>query len=1041
MQLLHRLRRVLLAALMMAPVALSGQQVVLYQDAERDFEALVKEYEQGFYGRTIRSAEAFAGRYPEPAYERLNDEATLYRYRAAMRLDVPGTIEEIMEFVAQRQPGAAAQSALFLVADHAYAQQQYDEAVRYFGMIDERHLDAVMRNERNFKTGYVHFVKKEFEQAAAYLRLSREVRDKFYYPSNYYYGMTQYFLENYPEAVRSFERVAVSDYFKDHVPYYITQIHFATGKYKDVIGYGEQALKSETVLNGNEIHQLVGRAYFETGRYAEAIPHLEIVEAANAKLQPDDFYQLGMAYYYTGQYDKAIPPLLAIRQESGLKAQYANYYLGQCYLRTGDRTSARNALQLAASRTDDPALAAEATFHYGRLSAELGVDAEAIRVLQTIPESSPFHADAQDALVAILVNTRDYGLAIRELEAMPSLTPKLRGAYQNVCLLRAEQLLQDEKPEEARVLLDKSLKYKERADLEARAYFWKGEIAFNTEAYSESSGWLDKYFTAVPRADVLPPAQQPYVAHYTQGYNRLRGNDVANAQASFEKSLEGIRALPADVASTPLVRQQLLPDVLLRAGDCAFKRNQYDKAIGYYDQSIRGKYAGFDYARYQTGIIRGLQKQTDQKIATLESLAADMPDSRWADDALIEAGETYQDQGRSDKAVQAYQRVVDRYGTKSPLLYTALLRMGLIAYNAGRYEEALRHYKAVFTYKPDPETAREALAAIQEIYVSALDQPDDFFAFTETIPGFAVSVTEKDSIQYFAAEDHYAQGDYGRAVESFDRYIKANPTGAYVSKARFLKAESLSLQKNFTDALTAYEAVGDAGPGPYQATALYKAALIAHNDRKDYALALRHYQAYVPLAEDDNRLFAARVGIMRCAYALRQRDVLDAVVPDILAAPAATPDILATAHYYAGSMAYDAKADDTALTHYNALITLNSGEWAAEARCHVAEIYARQGENELAEKLAEEAARANAGYPTWVARALMLLSDMRFTANDLLNARAILEAIVENFTTDETIRTEAEKKLALVKAEEDRQSRIKPDGGETLDLQPNPKKD
>ena len=95
----------------------------------------------------------------------------------------------------------------------------------------------------------------------------------------------------------------------------------------------------------------------------------------------------------------------------------------------------------------------------------------------------------------------------------------------------------------------------------------------------------------------------------------------------------------------------------------------------------------------------------------------------------------------------------------------------------------------------------------------------------------------------------------------------------------------------------------------------------------------------------------------------------------------------------------------------------------------------------LAEKLAEEAARANAGYPAWVARALMLLSDLRFAANDLLNARAILEAIVENFTADETIRTEAEKKLALVKAEEDRQSRIKPEGGDTLELQPNPKKD
>ncbi|MBK8830355.1 MAG: hypothetical protein IPN60_05765 [Saprospiraceae bacterium] len=62
------------------------------------------------------------------------------------------------------------------------------------------------------------------------------MRDKYYYPANYYYGMTQYFAGNYPEAVRSFERVAPSSFYKDYIPYYITQIYFSTKDYPKVIG-------------------------------------------------------------------------------------------------------------------------------------------------------------------------------------------------------------------------------------------------------------------------------------------------------------------------------------------------------------------------------------------------------------------------------------------------------------------------------------------------------------------------------------------------------------------------------------------------------------------------------------------------------------------------------------------------------------------------------------------------------------------------------------------------------------------------------------
>jgi TolA-binding protein len=176
-------------------------------------------------------------------------------------------------------------------------------------------------------------------------------------------------------------------------------------------------------LNKTEIRQLIGQAYFETGDYASAIPHLAYVEKQSDKLHADDFYQLGMAYYLTEQYELAIPQFSEIRNETGVKAHYANYYLGESYLMTGDKNSARNSLMNASKMENVPALAAEASFHYARLSAEAGDDVEAIRVLQEIPASSSVYNEAQNTLAGILTNTADYSLAIRELEAMKTLTP------------------------------------------------------------------------------------------------------------------------------------------------------------------------------------------------------------------------------------------------------------------------------------------------------------------------------------------------------------------------------------------------------------------------------------------------------------------------------------------------------------------------------------------------------------------------------------------------------------------------------------------
>lgn len=1037
-------RRIIKWTLFLSISIISGtgiiaQQSVLYQDAETDFHNLVKEYEQGLYGRAARSAEKFLNDYHDPDFDILILEAELYQLKSWLRMDHPATIEKVLAFSREHEPSVISQKAIMMVGEDAYERQDYDSAIKYLSMVDGRALASEDRSALYFKLGYSLFIRKEFGQAATLFNETRDVRDKYYYPSNYYYGMTQYFQGNYPEAISSFERVAPSEFYKDFIPYYITQIHFNDKDYEKVIGYGNLSIASPSVQNKTEIRHLIGQAYFETEDYASALPHLEYVEKNSEKLRTDDFYQLGMSYYHAERYEEAIPVLLEIRNETGVKAHYANYYLGQAYLKTGDKTSARNSLRNASLMQDVPAVATEATFHYGRLSAEAGDDMEAIRVLQTIPASSPDYNEAQKTLAGILTNTGDYSLAIRELEAMKNLTPTLKEAYQKVTLYRAEQLIQEGKSVEAIALLDKSLLHPIDKSIQTRALFWKGELAHLDGKYSESISWYKQYFNLAGGITDLPSQQSKGIAHYNQGYNYLKILDYVEAQKHFDASIEEIRNIN-NADRTALITNQLWPDALLRAGDASFKRNQYDKAIQYYDQVIKNRLAGNDYAKYQMAIIKGLQKKPAEKIALMEEIANGMPESLWADDALLQAGITYQELDQRPKAIASYERIVS-FGQRSPLLHTALLRLGLLSYNSGQFDASLRYYKSIFHYNPDPQTAKEAMAGIREVYVNELDKPEEFFEFAGTIPGFTVSGSERDSILYASAENHYAQGQYDKAADAFQKYISQNPKGVYASKARFLRAESYSLAKNWDLALTAYEDVIKEGPSTYLGSSLYKAALIAYNQKQDMPRAYKYFSDYIPYAESDELQYEATLGALRSAYKLKNAKDVYLMTSKITGHSHATDDIRALAYYYSASLADQANEFDKAVDFYNEVIRINSADLAAESRYRIASIYHRRGEGAIAEKLAEESAKANVGYPFWVAKSLILLSDILFAKSDLLNARAIIEAILENFQGDAEIVKEATEKLEKIKMAEAGQNRIKETDSDELEMQVNPKRD
>lgn len=106
----------------------------------------------------------------------------------------------------------------------------------------------------------------------------------------------------------------------------------------------------------------------------------------------------------------------------------------------------------------------------------------------------------------------------------------------------------------------------------------------------------------------------------------------------------------------------------------------------------------------------------------------------------------------------------------------------------------------------------------------------------------------------------------------------------------------------------------------------------------------------------------------------------------------------------------------------------------AESRYLLAEIQFNKKDYSLAEQQCHYANEKNANYPYWIAKSLLLIADIYYQKEDLLNARAAVEAVLENFVEDADIIKIANEKLNKIKVKEAETNRLK-SGSEPFDLQ------
>ncbi|RMD68717.1 MAG: hypothetical protein D6818_11195, partial [Bacteroidetes bacterium] len=464
----------------------AAQQTAVFTEALALWKQGQEYYAHGLYGQAMEAYQQAVDRLEpvhETDYELLRMKAQLGYAQSALRLQLPDAERYILDFIRTYEPDPVATQALIEAANYFFDSKDYEKAIEFFARIPAWELSDEQKAEVRFKMGYAFFAKKKFREAKSNFREIRHLEGPYYYPANYYYGLCEFFDGNYDAAIKSFRLVEKSRKYSGHVPYYIAQIYFAQGQFRQLIEYAEPRLDERGLRKTKELHQLVGQAWFELGDFAKAVPHLEYYAERTGRMRPEEFYQLAYAQYKVGKYAAAAKNFEQLVQEDSPMGQYAMFYLADCYLKTNNRTAARNAFGAAARMNYEPDLREEALFHYAKLSYELGFDSDALAAFQQIKPDSPWYSQAQEVMSDMFIKTRDYERALAILESIPSMSPQMRRAYQTVAFNRAVQLMQMADDEQAEKYFTKSLDAPVDLALKAQARYWLAEIAHRRKQY------------------------------------------------------------------------------------------------------------------------------------------------------------------------------------------------------------------------------------------------------------------------------------------------------------------------------------------------------------------------------------------------------------------------------------------------------------------------------------------------------------------------------------------------------------------------------
>lgn len=918
--------------------------------------------------------------------------------------------------------------AYFNLAGYFYALKKWRDCIDTYSKVDVYALTNEQQAELHFKKGYGFFMKKDYESARIAFYEIKDKNTKFTAPAKYYYAHIHYQEENYQTALNEFLSLTKDKTFGPIAPYYIVQIYYMQKKYEEIIAFTPGIINTVTEKRLAEVARITGEAFFKLEQFDTAIVYFEKYMEAAPSAADDAVYQLAYSYYKTEQIDKAIPMLESISVKENALGQNASYYLASCYIAKDDKENARKAFSSAMRSDADPIIKQDAMFNYALMTFEVGGDPfnDAVMAFENFIEAYPESKridEARRMLIQAYLGARNYKKALASIDKIETKNDELKEAYQRIAYNRGIELFNIQQYADAAIMFKNAGKYTGYNSMrEAQSLFWKGEAYYRSEDYNQSIA----AFKAFKLAPVAHTVEEYKVVNYNLGYAYYKNNDYQNAAKL-------LRQFVGD--SKGAVEGNYISDSYLRVADCFFMTKGYFQAIDFYQRALDAQVASADYALLQKGVCYGLAQKELDKISTLRKLVSDYPSSVYADDAVYEIAQAYLKLEDRKQAVEALDKLYVKY-PESEFAGKALVQAALLSYSLDNTDEAIRYYKEAVSNFNGTEEARSALIGLKKIYVD-LGQIEAYSLFVEGLDGNVprLSIEEKDSLTYLAAEKLYMTGSCDKARPAFEKYISNFPKGSYRTKAHFYNGDCYYQAREYEKALPLFDYVLSQPQSMFTEQALLGAARMQMSSER-YAEAIVYYSQLLTASSSEANLKEAKLALMEANYHLDKYAEALTAAKDVLVIAGITAEEKRNAGFVKARSLHETGRKVLALEAYREISTEVLSYQGAESKYRVIELLFEDERYDDAEKEILDFSDQSTSHEYWIARSFITWAEIFAVRANYFQAIETLQSIINYYEDiDDGILDLANDVKAHVEEEKLRSENREPEAELELDIE------
>jgi tetratricopeptide (TPR) repeat protein len=987
-----------LAFAMICNYSIFAQQSATYTSELVDFQKALSLYNSQQY----LAAQSLFDQIRDAAKDEVvKSDCAYYIANSAVRLNQQNADDLIQKFVTDYPTSPKRNTAYIDVADYYFENSRFAYARKWYQKVDEEALSRSEREKFYFNYGYSLYNTKNNAGAKKYL--SRvENSAKYGSQAKYYIGFMAYEGDDYDKASAYFDQVSDNEKYKEDLSYYQADLNFKLGNFKKAIELALEQLPTSDDNEVSELSKIIGESYFNLEKYAEAIPYLQAYKGKRNRWTNTDYYLLGYCYYKQDDFENAIATFNKIIDGKNSVTQNAYYHLGESYINVNKKQEALNAFRNASQMDFDLKIQEDAWLNYAKISYDIGNPYQSVpqvlaAYLDKYPDTS-YKEEIESLLIDSYITSKNYKEALKLLEGKNSFDNKV--AYQKVAFYRGIELYNESKYLEAESYFDKSLKEPRDETYTARATFWKAETDYNLGNYDDALVGF-KQFQGFAKAAATKEIEN---IDYNLGYTYFKQKNYPKATEYFQKYISN--------TANDKVR---LNDAFLRLGDGYFVSSEYRKAIDAYERAIKMNEIETDYAFFQKAISFGYINEGSKKIEELNAFINDFPKSTLRDDALYELGNSYVKLNNIDKAMSMYDQLNKEYRA-SPYISKSILRQGLVYYNSGKNELALRKFKNVAdNFQGTPE-AVQAVATARLIYID-LGRVDDYAKWVKTLDYVDVSDADLDNTTYEAAEKQYLANNTSRAIKLFNSYLSEFSNGIHALNAHYYLAQLYYKEDLKNNAIPHYNYVVNKPNGEYTEQALTRLAEIYLNEDQ-WAKAMPILERLENEAQFPQNVVFAQSNLMKAHYQAQDYANAVAYAEKVLANSKVDKNVKSDAHVIIARSAMKTGDEAKAKTAYAQVEKIASGELAAEALYYNAYFKNKEGNYKASNAVVQKLAKDYSGYKYYAAKGLIVMAKNYDALKDAYQATYILESVTKNFAEFDDVVDEAKTVLKRIKSEE-----------------------